>query len=1109
MTIENEPRENATQFYNDFVKKTVFDPQSKRFITELPFKEGCQPGVNRSVAVARLRSLEKSLAKRGLREKYQNEFQSLLDLGFIEPVQDDRKHNGPVSYLPHREVIKEDSLTTKLRIVFDASAKENRSLSLNDALHSGPNLTHDLLGVLMRFRIQKVALLADIEKSFPQVIIHERHRDALRFLWDPTETGEPKTFRLTRNYFGFASSSFILAICIQILLKWHEEKYPETTRSIKRSYYVDDLATGEATVAAAARLYKQTKEIFAHGSFNLRKWTSNSEELTVLFRQNGDGIEEFDSSAWCKVLGMQYNRVDDTMRLNTCNVKLDSEIITKRIVLSITAAVFDRIGIAAPLLLPPKLLIQKMWVLGVAWDDPIPDDMAAEFKEWTKVVNRIGNITIPRTYWQHNESSTKTLHIFCDASQYAYGFCAYAVSRTNIDTSSSLILAKSRVAPLKNTTIPRLELMALTIAAEALDYIRKELPIQFQQEHLWTDNSGVYYQATSANPEKLHVFARNRVTKIQQLARGAEIHHVPGKLNPADLVSRGCNFQQFEESFWLTGPSFIREHPALWPKNPTHESTDAVTKTTEEAHPTFISFVVQREQKVNTQVNFVNEVFFTNAAEEKMVLQFGSCSKWSVFVRAVVRFRRVIDLLKKRTTRDQLNRPILYRELRSAEDFIVSEVQKDAYPTERRCLNEKKLVPKSSKLRVFTPFLQHGLISLGGRLGANVGELPKHPVILPPKHSVTKMILRDIHEGSCHAGPTQVMISARHRYWIPQAKKTIQNIIHSCKDCRRFHMKPATASMGPPPDVRVSRSQPFEHVGTDVLGPLYVRSDDKKDKKKIWVIVYTCCAMRAVHLEVLQSMNTTELLMSLRRFKARRGCPRTFYSDNARAYKRAAEDLKTLCKMMEDTNIQEQLARDGIEWRFSVERAPWYMGFTERLVGSVKSALKKVLGRATVTEQEFMTVLCEVENSINRRPLCEVPEAEHIDVLTPAHFLIHRTEDPTQDSAVPAKIRASDLLKRWRHKKNLVEAVWKRWEHEYLLLLRNFHETIPRDLSTLTIGQVVIIKDVRKPKMLWQLGKVEKVNISRDGIVRSCILKSGSGKLIQRAVNHLYPLEVV
>ncbi|XP_003742088.1 uncharacterized protein LOC100899321 [Galendromus occidentalis] len=545
MAIEREARDEDQQFLEEFMKKVTFDPKMHRFMVDLPFKKNLQPGLNLALARARLRSLERSLEKSKMREKYAEEIQSFLDSKFIEPVPEGQQPSSLTSYLPHKEVIKQESLKTKLRIVFDASAKEKGCLSLNDTLHTGPNLTQDMLAVLMRFRTKKVVLLADVEKSFPQIVIREAHRGTLRFLWRAKGSQEPQVFRLTRNYFGFASSSFILAICTRTLLRWHKSKNPETVAAIERSYYVDDLATGADSDDQAIRLYQQAKEIFRYGSFNLRKWTSNSPKLMSLFRQHGDGVEEFNVASTYNMLGMQYSPRTDSIGLKVNAVSADLKIVTKRAVLSVIASVFDRIGIVAPLLVPAKLLMQKMWTLRLAWDDPVPEQICIDFKKWAGELKNIESIKVPRRYWSRDTRADTTLHMFSDASQYAYGFCAYVVTRTENGVESSLTLAKSKVAPLRNATIPRLELMALALAAEAMSYIRSESQIAFDEEYILTDNSGVFYQATSENPEKLATFTRNRVQKIQHHAENARIRHVPGELNPADLVSRGCGFKEF------------------------------------------------------------------------------------------------------------------------------------------------------------------------------------------------------------------------------------------------------------------------------------------------------------------------------------------------------------------------------------------------------------------------------------------------------------------------------------------------------------------------------------------------------------------------------------
>ena len=249
--------------------------------------------------------------------------------------------------------------------------------------------------------------------------------------------------------------------------------------------------------------------------------------------------------------------------------------------------------------------------------------------------------------------------------------------------------------------------------------------------------------------------------------------------------------------------------------------------------------------------------------------------------------------------------------------------------------------------------------------------------------------------------------------------------------------------------------------------------------------------------------------MTLRRFKARRGWPKTFYSDNAGAYRRAATDLEEISKLFQDQGIAETLSEFGVEWSFNIEKAAWMNGFVERLIGILKSALVRVIGRQTLSYIELETVLCEIEESMNRRPLCQVTDSENVDVLTPLHFLIPEPVDRMPDSQLRPKAQRSELLARWRHRKRVVEDVWKRWEEEYLSLLRNFLVREPGRDSTLKVGQIVIIHDANVPKLFWKLGRIEKLNLGRDGNVRSCRLKLGNSRIIQRPVRLLYQLEIL
>lgn len=209
--------------------------------------------------------------------------------------------------------------------------------------------------------------------------------------------------------------------------------------------------------------------------------------------------------------------------------------------------------------------MQKLWTQNLHWDDPVPEKIDADFQMWAAELKQIETIILPRRYWRSDRRANTVLHMCCDASAYAYGFCAYLVSEAGEERESSMVLAKSRIAPLKNATIPRLELMALTLAAEATTYIRSQCEFRIDEEHILTDNSGVYFQATSENPERLPTFARNPAQKIRAQVQAASIHHIPGILNPSDFVSRGCNVREIMESDWLAGPKFITGPRESWP----------------------------------------------------------------------------------------------------------------------------------------------------------------------------------------------------------------------------------------------------------------------------------------------------------------------------------------------------------------------------------------------------------------------------------------------------------------------------------------------------------------------------------------------------------------
>ncbi|KAL2076831.1 hypothetical protein ACEWY4_027575 [Coilia grayii] len=286
---------------------------------------------------------------------------------------------------------------------------------------------------------------------------------------------------------------------------------------------------------------------------------------------------------------------------------------------------------------------------------------------------------------------------------------------------------------------------------------------------------------------------------------------------------------------------------------------------------------------------------------------------------------------------------------------------------------------------------------------------------------------------------------------------------------------------------------------------LFVKSD---------FLFVKCALVRAVHLELVSSQSTEHFLLAIKRFIARRGLCKVIYSDNAKTFKRAEQDLKELWESIKDTHLLEYFSDRGISWRFIAERAAWWGGFWERLVQSVKTCLKKVLGRASLSFEEMTTILTEVEATLNSRPLTFVNnDLDEPQPLTPAHFLVGKRVTSLPPKQLPAvsgitTLNREEMTRRWRYRQCLMTRCWSRWRKDYLLDLKSAHRCDSLQPTSLKVGDVVLLGDDHMPRQIWKLARVHELFPGRDGKVRSCAVRTSQGTLLRRPVQLLYPLEI-
>ncbi|KAH0812042.1 hypothetical protein GEV33_010749 [Tenebrio molitor] len=506
-------------------------------------------------------------SQRELRQPYSNFMKEYLELGHMELVPSGEIDKRNSCYLPHHAVIKDSSTTTKLRVVFDGSSKTSNGLSLNDNLLPGPNLQQDLFLTLARFRCFQYVISSDIEKMYRQINIDERDADFQRILWRESVDSPLEIYRLKTVTYGTTSAPFLAMRCIQQFANENINNFPLACATIRQCFYMDDLLCGHNTFQETLVLRDQIIEILKQGQFNLRKWASNDPFLlpTVNSETSDNTAINLDKDGNIKTLGLTWNSKEDTLKFVIANSPAPGKI-TKRSILSTIAKIFDPLGLKAPFLVNAKLLLQKLWQLQLQWDQSVPNPLAEEWHRFLNELCHLSNLNILRKVIPQVPVTLLEIHGFADASMSAYGAAIYLRSRNSQgEYSTQLLCAKSRVAPLKTVSLPRLELCAALLLARLIHKTASALNPKITKQYLWTDTS-IVLAWLAASPNSWQVFVANRVSEIQDLTSVNDWYHISTKDNPADVITRGMYPETLIKSeTWWHGPRFLSKDLSEWP----------------------------------------------------------------------------------------------------------------------------------------------------------------------------------------------------------------------------------------------------------------------------------------------------------------------------------------------------------------------------------------------------------------------------------------------------------------------------------------------------------------------------------------------------------------
>ncbi|GAB6024610.1 hypothetical protein CHUAL_014256 [Chamberlinius hualienensis] len=800
----------------------------------------------------------------------------------------------------------------------------------------------------------------------------------------------------------------------------------------------------------------------------------------------------------------------------------------------------------------------------MGWDEILPRDIQTRFEEWKQEIKLVTNLTINRCLIRSSEQEHQ-LHVFCDASKEAYGAVTYIRSFDGITVLPLVFcLAKFRLAPVKELSIPKLELMAALIGARLARYVKSNIRAQLQT-YMWSDSQIVISWVTSKRFLK-NTFVNNRVGEIKRISQTVNWHHCPGKANPADLSTRSTKTNVSEVcNRWLKGPQWLLLKPEQWEQAQSYNDDipphEGLVKATEQekfknmkrravtnslslsddrqstktlyttncqklAGPQFNSPSPQTSnyqvagkvyEKHKNQIHqvYLNQIAMTDHPLSENVsynLLLALCSLHSSFDRTVrkiswiYRARNRFKMTRQQRVDSAVTSVPWIAEFKETETWIVKGLQDTMFQAELYSLKNNIPISKQSSLYYLNPFLdKDNLLRVTGRLQlSSYSYEMKHPLLLP-RSKLTDNIILTVHYNCLHQGESFVRSTLRAKFWIPSFSRTVRNALKKCPVCRLYQVKTLTQMTAPLPRDRIEPTLPFTAVGMDHVGPFHCLEVNKM--QKVYLVLFSCASSRGLHLEVVRDMNSSSLINAVRRLGARRGIPNSIYCDNGKTFAKLDQNIQQYRSMVMNRQLHSYLFQNNITFYFNSPKAPWWGGFWERMVRTLKNTLRMTIGKRVLPFDDFQTFLCEVEATINDRPLCVLTDdPSSPDILTPSMLMNGRLYGhlpPIPDEAC----KKDELQRSLTYRRRMLTNYLNVWKKEYILQLRTIQQSTSQASTQLKADDVIVLHEHSALDRSWRIGRVLLAMPGRDGRIRSCRIKLIDGSVVTRPIQSLALLE--